>query len=772
MLLKLALIFFCLLFLVCIWLGRKERDRETLQGEKITVEDVVILLKALDLSVEDLSFHNDESSWSVYLTYGQYIEIYEKLNGAEMNLPDHKDKYKEEQEVLKEDWYAAYRLMLAHLDTESSIWETTVFLMKLDTESKQAYTDNGGMESPYHYRSSSFEQNVLQQLRVYVKGDEMLTVCEILRQDYVLNNVWVMEVADNVLECFYHQITFRVKTDTPVERESVADLTFRDGKLTDVREKTEKIHGKLLRVTGDELEIEGQGVYPISEDMEVYKLYGSLRTMDRADLRIGYADTDFVVYEGKVCAGLISGEEAADRIRVLLKNTVHNSDHHEEVQLVVDGETIQVRAEDLQIGERRIYQCAALTDKVLVHTEGIVKEDHAYRGAIECYRTTDGMVLINELPLEEYLYAVVPSEMPASYPLEALKAQAVCARTYAYQNIMKAGLPEVGAHVDDTTSYQVYHNGSENAASTTAVKETSGILLTWQGEPAQNYYYSTSCGVGTNAGIWKSREAGDIPYLQAVRLKQPENMNGESNGTQQEQTADREVSEQDEMITTMAATDKTTVAIAAETGTQTPDDLKDEDTFYRFITSKNDKDLEKEEPWYRWSYTVEKLDAKAMTARIQARYAASPQSILTKAQGDYYVSQPVEELGRIRDLSVARRGAGGVAEELLIETDTGSYKVVSEYNIRSVLCDGISEVVRQDESTTVPKTLLPSGFFVLETGKEEGNVIGYTLTGGGYGHGVGMSQNGARALGREGASYRVILEYFFKGCELERLDQE
>ncbi len=772
MLLKLALIFFCLLFLVCIWLGRKERDRETLQGEKITVEDVVILLKALDLSVEDLSFHNDESSWSVYLTYGQYIEIYEKLNGADMNLPDHKDKYKEEQEVLKEDWYAAYRLMLAHLDTESSIWETTVFLMKLDTESKQAYTDNGGMESPYHYRSSSFEQNVLQQLRVYVKGDEMLTVCEILRQDYVLNNVWVMEVADNVLECFYHQIVFRVKADTPVERESVADLTFRDGKLTDVREKTEKIHGKLLRVTGDELEIEGQGVYPISEDMEVYKLYGSLRTMDRADLRIGYADTDFVVYEGKVCAGLISGEEAADRIRVLLKNTVHNSDHHEEVQLVVDGETIQVRAEDLQIGERRIYQCAALTDKVLVHTEGIVKEDHAYRGAIECYRTTDGMVLINELPLEEYLYAVVPSEMPASYPLEALKAQAVCARTYAYQNIVKAGLPEIGAHVDDTTSYQVYHNGSENAASTTAVKETSGILLTWQGEPAQNYYYSTSCGVGTNAGIWKSREAGDIPYLQAVRLKQPENMNGESNGTQQEQTADREVSEQDEMITTMAATDKTTVAIAAETGTQTPDDLKDEDTFYRFITSKNDKDLEKEEPWYRWSYTVEKLDAKAMTARIQARYAASPQSILTKAQGDYYVSQPVEELGRIRDLSVARRGAGGVAEELLIETDTGSYKVVSEYNIRSVLCDGISEVVRQDESTTVPKTLLPSGFFVLETGKEEGNVIGYTLTGGGYGHGVGMSQNGARALGREGASYRVILEYFFKGCELERLDQE
>lgn len=803
MLLKLALLFFGLLFLVCIWLGRKERDREPLQGEKITVEDVKILLQALDLSVGEFTFYNgeaertgtketvgdpeltgrqeetegqkhteDESSRPMYLTYGQYIEIFEKINGTEMDLPDYRDKYKEGQEVLKEDWYAAYRLMLAHLDTESSIWETTVFLMKLDTGSRQAYTDSGGMESPYRYHSSSFEQNVLQQLRVYVKGNDLLTVCEILQQDYELNNVWVMESTDNVLECFYHQIEFRAKTDAAVGRESVVDLTFRNGEMTDVREKTEKIHGKLLRVTQDELEIEGCGVYPIAEDLEIYKLYGSLRTMDRTDMRIGYADTDFVVYQGKVCAGLVSGAETADRIRVLLKNTVQNSDYHEEVQLVVDGETIQVRAEDLQVGERRIYQCAALTDKVLVQTEGIVKEDYAYRGAIECYRTADGMVLINELPLEEYLYAVVPSEMPASYPLEALKAQAVCARTYAYQNIMKAGLPEVGAHVDDTTSYQVYHNSSEKAASTTAVKETSGILLTWQGEPAQNYYYSTSCGVGTNAGIWKSREAGDIPYLQAVRLKQPENTDKERNGIQQEQAADREAPEQGKGITAMAGAENTTAATAAETGAQTPDDLRDEDAFYRFITSKNEGDLEKDEPWYRWNYTVEKLDTKTMTARIQARYAASPQSVLTKTAGDYYVSQPVEELGRIRNLSIAGRGAGGVAEELLIETDTGSYKIVSEYNIRSVLCDGISEVVRQDESTSVPKTLLPSGFFVLETGKEEGNVIGYTLTGGGYGHGVGMSQNGARALGKEGASYRMILEYFFEGCELDQLNQE
>ena len=158
-----------------------------------------------------------------------------------------------------------------------------------------------------------------------------------------------------------------------------------------------------------------------------------------------------------------------------------------------------------------------------------------------------------------------------------------------------------------------------------------------------------------------------------------------------------------------------------------------------------------------------------MLARIQARYAASPQSVLTRAEGAYYVSQPVEKLGRIRELSIVKRGAGGVAEELLIETDTGVYKILSEYNIRSVLCDGVSSTILQDGSSFSTGTLLPSGFFVLETGKQDGNVIGYTLTGGGYGHGVGMSQNGARKLGEEGVSYERILETFFPGCELERI---
>lgn len=723
---KLSLIFFGLLFLVCLWLGRGQGKKESLEGDKILVEDVEILMEALETAI-DVDMGEMQSP---YLTYQQYIQIYEQVEGQQLGLPDFRDQYEPEYALLKKDWYEAYRIMLAYFDTESSIWETTVFVLKVNPETREAYTENGAMQGAYQYCSAAFEENVFEEMKVYVKDDKLLTIVEVLPEEHYLGNVWVMEVTDDVLSCFYHQVAFQVQTagknTGSLEREQVADLVFQDGRMKSARGYEEKIHGKLLRVTEEEIEIEGQGIYKAAENMEIYKLYGSMETLRRTDLKIGYADTDFVMDKDKICACLVSRPEKADTIRVLIKNTADNSNYHKTVGISVDGEQTRIEAKDMEVGERRIYQSKNLTDKVLLDMEGKSRENNAYRGAVECYRVSEGIVLINELPLEEYLYAVVPSEMPASYPQEALKAQAVCARTYGYRYILHAGLPQLGAHVDDTTAYQVYHNIPENAASTTAVRETDGILLFYQGQPAQNYYYSTSCGVGTDAKIWKGGENTDTSYMCAARV--------------------------------------------SERKTQTDgEELRREEVFRAFISTAHEEDLEREEPWYRWTYEVEQVKADKILERVQERYQAAPTAVLTKAEGDYYVSEPVKKFTRIKNLSIIKRGAGGVAEELLIETDKCTIKVVSEYNIRYVLCDGESSVVRQDDSTTLPGTLLPSGFFVLDAGKEDDNVVGYTLTGGGYGHGVGMSQNGARQLGEEGVSFDRILAVFFPGCELEKI---
>ena len=748
---KFALIFFGLLFLICMWLERRERAKEEPQGDYIACEDVKLLMEALDVTDLDGVIDREVQGASqpaaaeddgapggrAYLTYGQYIMICNGIGGAKMALPDYSDRYEPEYRMLKSDWYDAYRIMLAYLAPESGVWESTVFILSVDEAEHKVYTENTGRENAYDYRSPEFADNALRELKVYMKGQSLLTVVETLPGDYDLENVWVTGSEEGSAECFYHDVPFRAAADCSVAGERVADLTFRDGIVVKAAEKNEKIHGKLLRVSQNEIEIEGCGTYPVRDSMEVYKLYGRLETLKRSDLKIGYADTDYVVDGGEICACLVSVREDADMIRVLLKNTADNSNDYDEVQLIVDGRTEQIRADDLKEGERRSYRCAALTDKIIVRAEGVEKADNAYRGSIECYRVGNGIVLINELPLEEYLYAVVPSEMPASYPMEALKAQAVCARTYAYRYILHAGLPEEGAHVDDTTSYQVYHNIDENPATTAAVRETDGVLLTYEGEPAQNYYYSTSCGVGTDTGIWESGGMEDSAYIRAIRLNREAADDGR-----------RDLSDggSDDM--------------------DTETDLRTEENFRSFITSVDENDLESAEPWYRWTYEVQSVDAGELLQRIQERYAAGPQSVLTKAPGDYYVSEPIEELGEIRNMAIVKRGAGGVAEELMIESDTGTYKIVSEYNIRYVLCDRKSGAVKQDGSTVVPPSLIPSGFFVMETGQKDGIVVGYTLIGGGYGHGVGMSQNGAKALGQEGMSCEEILRFFFQGCEI------
>ena len=121
-------------------------------------------------------------------------------------------------------------------------------------------------------------------------------------------------------------------------------------------------------------------------------------------------------------------------------------------------------------------------------------------------------MIVNELPLEEYLYAVIPSEMPTYYGLEPLKVQAVCARSYAYRHLIANSLSSYGAHVDDSVSYQVYNNIEENEDSVLAVKDTYGKVLEYDGDVITAYYFSTSCGHTTSVeDVWANGIA--TPYL-------------------------------------------------------------------------------------------------------------------------------------------------------------------------------------------------------------------------------------------------------------------
>src|SRR5687767_9978014 len=114
-----------------------------------------------------------------------------------------------------------------------------------------------------------------------------------------------------------------------------------------------------------------------------------------------------------------------------------------------------------------------------------------YRGDIEVRVDGSGVTAINELDMDSYLRGVVAGEMPSTWPLEALKVQAVAARTYALATRKTGGAFD---QYPDTRS-QVYRGVTgESVRSDAAVSDTTGRILTYAGQPAVTYYFSTSGG--------------------------------------------------------------------------------------------------------------------------------------------------------------------------------------------------------------------------------------------------------------------------------------
>ncbi len=352
------------------------------------------------------------------------------------------------------------------------------------------------------------------------------------------------------------------------------------------------------------------------------------------------------------------------------------------------------------------------------------EEPPKYRGTLEIALEENGYTIINELPLEEYLYAVVPSEMPDGHGLEAAKAQAVTARSYAYNQFYENRFHAYGAHVDDSVSCQVYNNIPETELSVEAVTATAGQCLTYLGRVISANFYSTSAGVTANSGdVWaasggKKFPNETVPYLESQAL----------------------------------LTDGTS-----------PGDLSAEENARKFLTSTEVEAYDSGFGWFRWyvEMTAEEL-AASINANLPARTAAAPNLIIIE-RGD-----AANGIGELISLDVLKRGEGGNIMEMRITGTLATVRVLTEYNVRMLLCprqyipDGRDIILYRSDGTYVTNySLMPSAFFVIDDG--------YTFTGGGNGHGVGMSQNGVKGMADLGFSFDEILEKFYPGTEVAHM---
>ena len=666
---------------------------------------------------------------------------------AELLKTDSEEVRQEIGEYAKEkDWYEEFDRFLTYHELDRQICKETIgiiggkdFVHKPELTKGQVLAVDGEL---YSCVSEEFEQISYTNVVAYRIENTLLAIREKLTDPVVFPEAYLEEADESGIRFFYRGCELHHPCAQKQGAEQIVTLGLRGEELVSYEEDGEIISGKTLQVTEQAVTLEEQGAIPFGEECEGYYQKEEVRSSNIDEIPIGYAFTDYLIKDGRICAFLILPKERMEYIRVAVQQSDYQGLYHKEIVLQSSEE---LTLSYLETGEGKEESLPAGKKLVLSQDAGYLKEGTlkvvnstnsgkidllsvhrsqgvpSYRGNFEIHKTEEGLLLINELLLEEYLYAVVPSEMPSTYPAESLKAQAVCARTYSYGYLEHAGLPELGAHVDDSVNYQVYNNIMEKKSSTDAVRQTEGQLLLQDGEPITAYYYSTSCGYGSDDRIWKKEGESAAPYLKSVHIAQKENNNSQNSLDQ------KNIEDTDNNLS----------------------DLTQEEALREYLTTVHEEDYEKEEPWYRWRYTVKVFNVDLLKKKLQER-------------GISFIDFKI-----VKDMEITVRSEGGSAGILVITTDQGEIPVEGEYEIRYVLNQG-GEVIRQDESAYALSTILPSAYFVMDLQKGKKGITGFVLSGGGFGHGVGMSQNAAKAMAQSGKTYEEILAMFYWNCRLAK----
>ena len=326
-----------------------------------------------------------------------------------------------------------------------------------------------------------------------------------------------------------------------------------------------------------------------------------------------------------------------------------------------------------------------------------------YRNSLEIVKKpkTDNFYVVNVLDIQDYLKGVVPNEMPTSFGLEALKAQAVAARNYVLSPRTK--LVNEYDVVDSVASQVYFGANTEENLSNRAVNETEGIVASYNWNLILAQYSST---------------AGGYTESFANAFSDPTNKKFPSNG-------------------------RPYLVAKPDMIMQQP--LRTEEDVINFYKSRPDT-YDIRSPYYRWTknWTKDELqDVLAKTLVSQSKTGFVTPKLEVSA-----------DFGELIDIKPRRRGDSGKLIDIDIITSTGTYTVQKELVIRRVF---------QKNNIS-----LPSANVVFEFVYDENNNISeINAYGGGFGHGVGMSQYGAGFMGKElKIPYDKILKHYYTGINL------
>ena len=602
---------------------------------------------------------------------------------------------------------------------------------------------------PLNHRGLTLDAYIDRQIRVLVKDREIIAIDALVSDRPILKGAYIVDIGRSEITIFaggVERIFYLEGSAGNIRSGNIADIKIYSGRVISATPILESVQGTVLRMSEDRLEIKGHGLLPVARDFRVYDISeGPVRWRSRADIIVGTGSARFYIRDGRVKAGVITHEEFPELIRVVIGSSNFDGWLHNSVSVtasgnfwVTAGSSEDARLLELAPGQRFTVSDIENTDllghsRLFFHTYpnetlllmGLGRNwpqgaSPRYRGVIEIARELSGYTVINSLCLEEYLYAVVPSEMPSVYGLEASKVQAVTARSFAVHQIMANRFHEWGGNIDDSVISQVYNNIPENEISIEAVEATRGMVLWYGDEIVRANYFSTSSGMTANSGEVWSHGPTFPTYTPSFLQARPQFSTYQAPDSDSDSDLDSSLN---------------------------PNlNLNNEANASAFFRNQDIDAYDSHSPWFRWSLEMTPAE---VSASVNA--------------------QAGTHIGTLQNLVVLRRGAGGNIMELHIIGDESDIIIQTEFRIRNILRpargpEGGRDIAlrRHDGSTLLNLSMLPSAFFTFDKIRDhEGTIERIIFHGGGHGHGVGMSQQGVRGMVERGYTFDDILRHFY-----------
>ncbi|MBA7602549.1 Amidase enhancer [subsurface metagenome] len=411
------------------------------------------------------------------------------------------------------------------------------------------------------------------------------------------------------------------------------------------------------------------------------------------------------------------GGDGTFKIYNLKSNSLVSEERNKIIKLLAHDKGIEISGIGVYSGPIKIIPAG--NTKVIVVVNG---QKYRYRGNIEINIDIDKeyrkLNIINIIGIEEYLYGVLKKEISPRWPAEALKAQAVAARTFAIFNMNK--YIDKGYNICASTNSQAYGGvNHEDPLTNRAIDETRGMIIAYKGKPINAVYHSDSGGYTEDSeNVWGSF----LPYLRSVKSKFEEKVSP---------------------------------------------------PHHTWTCSIDEKDLTKK--LQKQGYKVNSIVSiepvkKSETGRISELVFIIDNNEVINMKANDFRSLIGADLIRSTLFNIKVIG-----KEINIAKDTEDKKEIEDKKEQG---ESMKEILEQKKDWTIKELLELMMKRKEEREKEKAEKIPeveivksntpltFIFSGSGNGHGVGMSQWGAYGMALQGSSYQDILKYYYQGINI------